>query len=321
MISWPRKKPKSEGSRRRHLVGSQDVLSGVGKPDVSTSTPAATDQPTGSQYRRNRTLSSYRYDTPEESVRHKAHHLAVQRRNIGGLLTITLSAVVLSGLLLWQLMVQIQVATSTKQLVTSFNGVAYEQVINDYLTINPAQRLRFALDIDALSSYVSSKLPEVDTLSLKGGLTGVAKGTFAITFRTPLAGWQMGGKQYFVDANGVVFETNYYQPPTVQIVDESGITPEQGTAVASGRLLGFLGRAVSLAQERGYAVNRAALPQGTTRTVDLYFDSLTTRARMTTDRGAGEQVEDFDRAYKHTQTNGIGAAYIDVRVGGRAVYK
>jgi hypothetical protein len=233
-----------------------------------------------------------------------------------------MSAVLLSVLLLWQLMVQIQVVTSTKQLVTTFHGTAYEQAINDYLTLNPAQRLRFALDTNALSSYVSSKLPEVESLSLKGSFSGMVHGSFAVTFRTPLAGWQINGKQYYVDASGVVFETNYYQSPSVQIVDESGITPEQGTTVASGRLLGFLGRAVSSLQARGYSVSRAVLPQGTTRTVDLYFiEATTVRARLTIDRGAGEQVEDFDRAYRDMRAKGLGVQYIDVRVSGRAVYR
>lgn len=234
---------------------------------------------------------------------------------------IAAGAVAVLALLLWQIMAQITVATSTRQLAVNFHADVYEQSINRYLNINPAQRLRGALDSAALSQYVSTELPEVERLALKDGFGGIAKGTFTITFRTPVAGWQINGKQYYVDASGVVFEKNYYQTPSVSIVDESGIRPEEGTAIASGRLLGFLGKAVSFAQGRGYTVVKAALPQGTTRTVDIYFDGVGTRARLTIDRGAGEQLEDFDRSYKYISSRGISAEYIDVRVSGRAVYK
>lgn len=305
MFPWRSKKVSSEVPRRRTV---QDA---PGDYSVSTN----------EQFKRNRTLSSYRHDVPEESTRRKAHHLAVQRRKVGGLFMIASGVVATLLLLLWQLMAQINVATSTKQLAASFQSEAYERSINGYLGLNPAQRLRGLLDSKALSRYVASELPEVEQVELKGGLGSVARGTFSITFRTPVAGWQINGKQYYVDASGVVFERNYYEAPTVSIVDESGVTPEEGTAVASGRLLGFLGKSVAAAKGRGYTVVKAALPQGTTRTVDLYFEGIATRARLTVDRGAGEQVEDFDRSYKYMTSRGIGAEYVDVRVSGRSVYR
>lgn len=272
------------------------------------------------QFRRNQTLSSYRHNTPEESSRQKAHHLANQRRRLGGIFTIVFIAVVLLVLLLWQLIAQIHIRTSTRQLTERFEAPAYEQIIEEYLAINPAQRLRFALDEDALSSYVSSRTSEVERLELTG-MSGIAQSDFTITFRTPVAGWQINGRQYYVDSKGVVFERNYYQSPDVQIVDESGITPEQGVAVAGSRLLGFLGRVVSVAGERGYTVERAILPANTTREVDLFVKGSSTRLKFSIDRGAGEQVEDADRSVKFLSSRGITAEYIDVRIEGRAAYR
>lgn len=272
------------------------------------------------QFRRNQTLSSYKHNTPDESSRRKAHHLALQRRKLGGIFTIVIAVVVLLIFLLWQLIAQVSITTSTKQLNEAFENTAYEKLVNEYLTINPAERLRFALNEDKLTDYVTAQLPEVEKLALSGA-PGIARGNFSITFRTPVAGWQINGKQNYVDANGVVFEKNYYASPTVQIIDESGITPEQGTAVAGERLLGFLGRVVAQAEGRGYSVTRAVLPANTTRQVDLFVDGIETRLKLSIDRGAGEQMEDVDRVLKQLTRQNAKAEYVDVRIQGRAAYR
>jgi len=300
--------------RRRRVA---DDAQSAGAAPLKSQVP---DAPSGSQFRRNQTLSSYRHNTPEESTRQKAHHLAIQRRKLGGIFLIVAIAVVTLALLLWQLIAQVHVVTSTKQLSSSFVPAAYEQSINEYLSLNPAQRLRFALDEQALSNYVADELPEVEALSLSGS-GGLAQSNFSVTYRTPVAGWQINSKQYYVDANGVVFEKNYYDAPVVQIVDESGVSPEQGSAVVGTRLLGFMGKVVAQAQGRGYSVTKAVLPAGTTRQVDVYFDGVPTFVKYSIDRGAGEQTEDADRSIKFLQSRGTTAQYIDVRVAGRAAYK
>lgn len=294
--------------RRRRIPNEEDAL-----PSQQAST-------SGGQFRRNQTLSSYRHNTPEESSRQKAHHLAIQRRKIGGIFLVVAIVAVLLLLLLWQLMAQIHIVTSTKQLSTTFQPTEYERVVNEYLNVNPAQRLRVSLDEAALSTYVSNELPEVERLSLSGG-AGVAQANFSITYRTPVAGWQINGNQYYVDANGVVFEKNYYDAPKVQIVDESGVSPEQGSAIVGTRLLGFMGRVVAQAQGRGYTVTRAVLPQGTTRQVDVYFKGMKTYVKFSIDRGAGEQTEDAARSLAYLKSKHVTPRYIDVRVPGRAAYK
>jgi hypothetical protein len=302
--------------RRRRIA--EDEFGAGGAAPRRSAQPAA-DAPS-SQFRRNRTLSSYRHNTPEESARQKEHALASQRRKIGGVFLVVAVAAVLLALLLWQLIAQVHVTTTTKQLTTSFKVDAYEDTVNEYLNLNPSQRLRFSLNEAALSAYVSEALPEVESLELSG-MPGVAQSNLAITFRTPVAGWEINSKHYFVDAHGVVFEKNYYDAPTVQIVDESGVSPEQGSAVVGSRTLGFLGRAVAQAQSRGYTIVKAALPQDTTREVDIYFEGVTSRVKLSIDRGAGEQIEDADRALTYLQSRGQTPEYLDVRVSGRAAYK
>lgn len=299
--------------RRRRIAG-DEFEAGANAPRAS----AGGDE--RGSYRRNQTLSSYRSSTPEESSRHKAHNLTMQRRKLSGIFAIVTVAVILLALLLWQLIAQVHVTTSTKQLSGPFDTSLYERAVNDYLNLNPAHRLRFALDEGALSEFVSAEHPEVESITPSGS-AGLAQTNFAVTFRTPVAGWQINGNQYYVDANGVVFEKNYYSAPAVQIVDESGVRPEQGSAVVGTRLLGFLGRVVAQAEGRGYTAVKATLPEGTTRQVELEFKDVAPRVKFSIDRGAGEQMEDADRALKFLKEQGIGAGYIDVRVSGRAAYQ
>ncbi|MES2630956.1 MAG: hypothetical protein V4611_03285 [Patescibacteria group bacterium] len=282
---------------------------------------AAPEQPRSSQqYRRGQTLSGVQKPSINESPRTKVHNLTIQRRKIGGLFAIVLTAVVLLGLLISQLMAQVSVTSSTEQLVTSFEGKPYEEAINEYLALHPAERLRFALNEEALSEYVAAKLPEVESIEVSG-VDNVVDTQFTATFRKPVAGWQINGEQYYVDTTGVVFETNYYDAPGIQIVDESGINPEEGTTVAGSRLLGFLGRVVAQAEGRGYIVTQAILPAGMTRELDIQIKDVSMRIKLSTDRGAGEQVEDMARAIAYLQGRGVNPQYVDVRVSGRAAYQ
>lgn len=312
---FSKKKARANDSvPRRRRIADDEFDAGAAAPKPEPAAPTA-------QFRRNQTLSSYRHNTPEESSRQKAHTLALQRRKLGGIFLIVAVAVVALALLLWQLIAQVHVITSSKQLSTRFDNSVYETSVNEYLNLNPAQRLRVSLDEAALSAFVSDELPEVEKLELSG-TPGLAQSNFTVTFRSPVAGWQINGKQYYVDADGVVFEKNYYDAPTVQIVDESGVSPEQGSAVVGTRLLGFLGRIVSEAKGRGYTPVKAVLPTGTTRQVDVYFENTSTYVKFSIDRGAGEQMEDADRALKYLHSHGGGGAeYVDVRVSGRAAYK
>jgi len=303
MISFGTKKPSKDIPRRR-------------RTDTTT-----VEQPRSStQYRRNQTLSGISRTSMADTPRGQAHQLTVQRRKVGGIFAIVLVAVILLAILLSQLMAQISVTSSTKQLTTSFTGENYEKAVNNYLGLHPAERLRFALDEDALSTFVSAALPEVQSIKVSG-VKDIVDTEFTITFRQPVAGWQINGNQFYVDASGVVFETNYYDAPNVQIVDESGISPEEGTTVAGSRLLGFLGKVVAQAGERGYQVTQAILPAGMTRELDIQLKDISTRVKLSTDRGAGEQIEDMSRSIIYLKSKNLNPEYVDVRVSGRAAYK
>lgn len=264
-------------------------------------------------------MSGIRRDAEPTSERARMHHLARRRRNIGAMLTLVLAIIVVLGGLLSQFTGQVVVAGSSQALTRKIDPASYQKAINDYLAIHPVERLRFALNETALSNYVSSILPEVSHVKLTS-TDSIVQSNFTLTLRKPVAGWQINGHQYYVDDSGVVFQNNYYETPSVQIVDQSGVSPEQGTIVASARLLSFVGRVVSLAGQGSYTVTQAILPSGTTRELDVQLKDVAPRVKLSIDRGAGEQVEDMIRSLNYLKSQGKNPQYVDVRVSGHVVY-
>lgn len=275
----------------------------------------------GGQFRRNRTLSGIRKDPmdPSHSPRSQVHHLTNQRRRVGGILLIVLIGIGVLTLVITQFTARVVIAGSSTPITGSIDTAKYEKVVNSYLGVHPAGRFRFALDETELSDYAATLTPEVKRIK-QNGAANLVETRYIMTFRKPVAGWQINGRQYYVDNEGIVFEKNYYETPGVQIIDESGISPEQGSAVASARLLSFVGRVVALAGESSYTVTEAILPSGTTRQLEIRLKDNAPLIKLSIDRGAGEQVEDMVRSLRYLTSNNLSPTYIDVRVSGRAVY-
>lgn len=275
----------------------------------------------GSQFRRNQTLSSHRVRFDEvTSHRQKLHHLSGHRRKMSGIFLLVVGVIIILTLLLTQFTARLSLSTTNEDISRPLDVPAYTESINDYYGIHPIERLRFMLNEAALTQFVSGQHPEVSGVRLTGA-EDLVDSRMALSFRRPIAGWQINNQQYYVDKEGVVFKVNYFASPEVQIVDESGFTPEQGSAVASARLLSFVGKLVSGAGEQGMVVSSVNLPSGTTRQLEVRLASVQPLVRVTIDRAAGEQVEDMTRVIRYLQARSQGAEYIDVRVPGRAVYR
>jgi len=283
---------------------------------------------TSNIFRRNRTLTgttsnnmgSAGIRSDLESSRTHAHNLTNHRRKILGVLAIVL----VSSAFLWTLIsnftAAVAVSVPSAVISKSIDKSRYEKIIQEYLDINPMGRFHFMLDQSALSTFVSEKMPEVSSVVQKSMLS-IGQTDFAITMRTPIAGWKIGSKQYYVDSKGISFEQNYFASPTVQIIDNSGASPTTGAAVVSNRLLSFVGRVVAEAKTSGYIVTQAILPPNTTRELDIKFKGSNSYIKLSIDRPAGEQIEDMDRAVKYLAGRGFSPGYIDVRVSGKAFYK
>jgi hypothetical protein len=277
-------------------------------------------------FRRNRTItgsaSSQVASTSEsnaqlKSSRVQVHELAQQRRRISSILALVLlGVIVLAGLVL-QFTAQAVVRTSD---VTRTLEPVYVNAVDEYLARQPIERLRFMLREDALNEYVQSIAPEVASIHTDG-FAGFGKSLYIVEMRRPIAGWNIHGTQYYVDATGTSFARNHSPKPDVQIIDNSGIQVADGQAVASNQFLGFVGRVVGLATAQQHTVTQVIIPQGTTRQIELRVSEVDYPVRLSVDRVAGEQVEDMTRAMKWLREHGISPQYLDVRVSGRAYYR
>jgi hypothetical protein len=254
------------------------------------------------------------------SPRAHIHHLTAKRRKVFSIFIV----VVVSAASLWILIshftAMIVISSADTTISKPINDSIYIKTIQDYFEINPLSRFQFFLDQNALSTYVANKLPEVEVITEKN-MVGIGATSFAIAMRTPIAGWKINDKQYYVDAKGVPFEQNYFTTPIVQIVDNSGASLQTGEASVSKRFLGFVGLIVSLASNNGFIVTQALLPANTTRELDIVLKDTNILVKLSIDRPAGEQIEDMTRSVGYFTSRGQIPTYIDVRVSGKAFYK
>jgi len=280
-------------------------------------------------FKRNRTLigttsnhlDGINADSDLQSPRKHTHKLAIARRKVSVIFLVTLVSSLMIWFLISHLTAAVSISVNDALISKPVEKPRYAKVIQEYLDANPLYRLSFLLDQKALTTFVSSKLPEVSTV-IQQGMSGLGETNFIIKMREPLAGWNINGKQFYVDSNGIPFEYNYYASSVVQIIDNSGISIQNSTnAIASKRFLAFVGRVVSLSKSSGYTVTQAALPVNTTRELELHLKEVGYYVKLSIDRSAGEQVEDMANAIRYFIANGQSPQYIDVRVGSKAFYR
>lgn len=196
----------------------------------------------------------------------------------------------------------------------------YAKAILEYLGARPAERFRFALKPDKLTAALRQKYPEVNSVESRGG--GLGESHFIVSFRQPTVSWQVGDKQYFVDANGETFEKNYFRQPAVSVKDNSGAAVSQGSSLVSKGFLRFLGRLDALARQTGLSgVSEASLPLNTTREIDIKLEGRGYLIKTHTERDPAAEIEDIQRVIGYLEQHKINPSYIDVRVPGRAYYK
>lgn len=242
------------------------------------------------------------------------------------MITTGLLTVVVLILSIWYLIsqytVDIGTLTYTPETSRAPDDELYKKAINDYLSVRPAERFRFAINDTALTQFVAVSLPEVKRVSEDGGQAN--KTDFKLQLRQPIASWKTGDNQSFVDDEGVSFTNNYYSNPTVVITDNTGASNSEqpGKAVVSERFLRFLGRLVALTNRSGLGeVTEASLPKNTAREIDIKIKGRPYYIKTHIDRDPAATVEDIKRVVGFLEQKKVTPVYIDVRVNGRAFYK
>jgi hypothetical protein len=293
-------------------------------PKVERNVPDEPLEKSAAPFRRNRTLanvSTINQADAESSARIQAHKLSLRRRKIGIVLGVVIILMIILLWLLSQLTTKIVISpNNTSTMSRLFEAKRYEKTVQDYMRLHPLARLRFILNPTDFNQYISSQLPEVKQIVQLGrGQIGETK--FQISVRVPVAVWQTTNKYYYVDGDGIAFKLNYFQKPTVTIIDDSEIVPDSNKTVVGSRFLSFVGRVVALSEKKGLIVTEALIPSGTTRQLEIMIKDQQPVIRLSIDRGAREQVEDMARSLAYLTSHGKSPEYIDVRVSNKAFYK
>ncbi len=255
-----------------------------------------------------------------KSSRVHAHELRKVRRRVT--LLFAAAALVAVGLyaLISQFTAQVVVQASPDPSIQL--EPVYMDAIDAYLTDHPSERLRFLINTERLAEYLQKTVaPEVTGVAVEGGF-GFGASLFRLTFREPIAGWEVNGQELYVDAAGIPFGRNYFEPPSLRISDESGMSSTTpGESIMSNRFMGYIGQVIGLSKEQGFIVSRIVIPRGMTRQIDVHLEGVDYPVKFSSDRPAGESVDDMARTIGWMRSHQRAPQYIDVRVDGRVFYK
>lgn len=281
-------------------------------------------------FRRNQTITGSRSphvasanerDAQLRSPRSTAHALHRRRRSLFSWLLLSLAVVAGCLVILYQYSAEVRVGLEGQvSALEEQQQQRYQDVIQDYLSRHPGERLRWWLNRQQLADYLQQHEASEVADVVDARRSGLGVTTFTLKMREPLASWTVDGREQFVDASGTIFARNYYNSPAVQIIDESGVQTDDARTVASGRFLSFIGQSIGYMNRFQVPAHAVVIPPQTTRQLQLQLaDGM--RIKFSIDRPAGQQAEDAARAVRYFQGQGTAVEYIDVRVSSKAFYK
>jgi hypothetical protein len=281
-------------------------------------------------FRRNRTLtgslssdvsSVSEHNSQLQSTRVQAHHLRRHRRRLGVALFAVF--VVAAGLawMIWQSIVTVSIITDNSAS-QPLSTKPYIDEIQRYLSSHPLERNRVSFNSSAVSAYLQNHgFPEINNVSLDPAHHQIGAATLRVTMRKPVVSWKTGALKLYVDQDGIAFTRNYYQDPTVEVVDQTGIQAVNNQVLASNRFLGFIGLIIGHLHDQGLSVSQVILPADTTHQLLVSMQGVAYPVKISVDRPAADQAEDTARAVRYLTSKGIAPKYLDVRISGRAYYQ
>ncbi len=251
-----------------------------------------------------------------QSPRHHIQELRIHRRRIGISLVASL---LIAGTLFWLLDHYIAAPRVVTTTSTSASTDIYSASVTKYFDTHPFERLDNVLRQANFLSTLQQQHPEIASATIHND-AGFVTHTVTLTFRQPIAIWQLGDTRYYVDRHGVLFEVYRGNEPTLHVKDESGL-PVATQKVASKSLMEFIGYTVGeIHRQQVGEIAEVILPRGTLREVDIMMRGRSYRIKLSLDRDVSQQVSDMMHALRYVDNQRITPLYLDVRVEGRAYY-
>lgn len=265
-------------------------------------------------FRRGKTISRHQKEHSERSENQK---LVIRRRKLGAFFVILAIFISLISIFLFQFISKVSVVSNGSK---SQNLSKYEKSVEEYLNINPSERILSNLNKNALLESLQKDYPEVLSISdIK--FNGLTSYKIYLDFRKPVASWLVDGKEFFVDSEGVSFSINNFERPSLNIIDDSGAIVSNGKNVASSSFFSFIGKLVSAANKHGLEVSKIRIPPLSLRQVEVSVKGVSYFARMSTADSAEGQIINFKKAIEYFRTHKISPNYIDLRIEGKGYYK
>ena len=265
-------------------------------------------------FRRGKTISRHQKEHSERSENQK---LVIRRRKLGAFFVILAIFISLISIFLFQFISKVSIVSNESK---SQNLSKYEKSVEEYLNINPSERILSNLNKNALLESLQKDYPEVLSISdIK--FNGLTSYKIYLDFRKPVASWLVDGKEFFVDSQGVSFNVNNFEKPSLNIIDDSGAIVSNGKNVASSSFFSFIGKLVSAANKQGLEVSKIRIPPLSLRQVEVSVEGISYFARMSTADSAEGQIINFKKAIEYFRTHKISPNYIDLRIEGKGYYK
>ena len=265
-------------------------------------------------FRRGKTISRHQKEHSERSENQK---LVIRRRKLGAFFMILAIFISLISIFLFQFISKVSVVSNESK---SQSLSKYEKSVEEYLNINPSERILSNLNKNALLESLQKDYPEVLSISdIK--FNGLTSYKIYLDFRKPVASWLVDDKEFFVDSEGVSFNVNNFEKPSLNIIDDSGAIVSNGKNVASSSFFSFIGKLVSAANKQGLEVSKIRIPPLSLRQVEVSVKGVSYFARMSTADSAEGQIINFKKAIEYFITHKISPNYIDLRIEGKGYYK
>ena len=265
-------------------------------------------------FRRGKTISRHQKEHSERSENQK---LVIRRRKLCAFFVVLAIFISLISIFLFQFISKVSVVSNESK---SQNLSKYEKSVEEYLNINPSERILSNLNKNALLESLQKDYPEVLSISdIK--FNGLTSYKIYLDFRKPVASWLVDGKEFFVDSEGVSFSVNNFEKPSLNIIDDSGAIVFNGKNVASSSFFSFIGKLVSAANKQGLEVSKIRIPPLSLRQVEVSVKGVSYFARMSTADSAEGQIINFKKAIEYFRTHKISPNYIDLRIEGKGYYK
>jgi hypothetical protein len=272
---------------------------------------------------RNRTLTNVMNEEIGAKTTNGRAHLHVlhrQRRFLRIALVICAAAIIIVGFLILNRVSALSIALDDNGVrFSEQDKVDIQTTFKKYIDQHPTQTFVVSLQNQEFFKLLIADHPEIKQLSLTSNSFGLTH-SLHVTFRQPLLQWNVAGKQYYVDSDGVLFENNHFVTPKVSVEDQSGIAFSDGSAIPQ-RLIRYIGRMAGALQTNQIGIVSRVVVPASSREVDIYLEGRDFAIKTHIDRDAYATAGDIKSSLSYLDGKGIKPQYIDVRIEGKAFYK